>query len=79
MSSVDSGRYRYRPVLFFVLTYLFTWGFWIPAAFVISEFFFASFRLPKRSAKAAGTPHRQARAILQLYMSIQAAMIAVEI
>ena len=34
MSSVDSGKYRYRPVLFFVLTYLFTWGFWIPAAFV---------------------------------------------
>ena len=26
--------YRYRPVLFFVLTYLFTWIFWIPAAFV---------------------------------------------
>ena len=34
MSSVDSGKYRYRPVLFIVLTYLFTWGFWIPAAFV---------------------------------------------
>ena len=34
MSSNDLGRYRYRPVLFFVLTYLFTWGFWIPAAFV---------------------------------------------
>ena len=34
MSSVDSGKYRYRPVLFFVLTYLFTWVFWVPAAFV---------------------------------------------
>ena len=26
--------YRYRPVLFFVLTYLFTWIFWVPAIFV---------------------------------------------
>ncbi|MCR5622070.1 MAG: CPBP family intramembrane metalloprotease [Treponema sp.] len=26
--------YRYRPVLFFVLAYLFTWMFWIPAIFV---------------------------------------------
>ena len=26
--------YRYRPVLFFVLAYLFTWIFWIPAIFV---------------------------------------------
>ncbi len=26
--------YKYRPVLFFVLTYLFTWIFWIPATFV---------------------------------------------
>ena len=26
--------YRYRPVLFFVLTYLFTWIFWAPAIFV---------------------------------------------
>ena len=34
MSSNDLGKYRYRPVLFFVLTYLFTWMFWIPAAFV---------------------------------------------
>ena len=34
MSSKDLGKYRYRPVLFFVLTYLFTWMFWIPAAFV---------------------------------------------
>ena len=29
-----NGSYRYRPVLFFVLTYFFTWIFWIPAAFV---------------------------------------------
>ncbi|MBQ9827844.1 MAG: CPBP family intramembrane metalloprotease [Lachnospiraceae bacterium] len=27
-------KYRYRPVLFFVLTYLFTWAFWIPAVFL---------------------------------------------
>ena len=27
-------QYTYRPVLFFVLTYLFTWVFWIPAVFV---------------------------------------------
>ena len=26
--------YRYRPVLFFILTYLFTWIFWVPAIFV---------------------------------------------
>ena len=30
----NSGNYRYRPVLFFVLAYLFTWIFWIPATFV---------------------------------------------
>lgn len=27
-------KYRYRPVLFFLLAYLFTWGFWVPAIFV---------------------------------------------
>ena len=27
-------KYKYRPVLFFVLAYLFTWLFWIPAIFV---------------------------------------------
>ena len=27
-------RYRYRPVLFFALAYLFTWIFWIPAIFI---------------------------------------------
>ena len=26
--------YRYRPVLFFVMAYIFTWIFWIPAIFV---------------------------------------------
>ena len=30
----NSVPYQYRPVLFFLLTYLFTWIFWIPAAFV---------------------------------------------
>ena len=30
----NSASYRYRPVLFFTLTYLFTWIFWIPAIFV---------------------------------------------
>ena len=33
----STQKYRYRPVLFFVLTYLFTWIFWIPAAFVPEE------------------------------------------
>ena len=27
-------KYKYRPALFFVLAYLFTWMFWIPAIFV---------------------------------------------
>ena len=27
-------KHKYRPVLFFVLAYLFTWMFWIPAVFV---------------------------------------------
>ncbi len=31
--SVNASPYRYRPVLFFVLTYFFTWIFWIPAIF----------------------------------------------
>ena len=34
---IQNGKYRYRPVLFFALTYLFTWIFWIPAAFVPEE------------------------------------------
>ncbi len=29
-----SQTYRYRPVLFFALAYLFTWIFWIPAIFI---------------------------------------------
>lgn len=35
--TIQNGKYRYRPVLFFALTYLFTWIFWIPAAFVPGE------------------------------------------
>ena len=31
---MQQAGYRYRPVLFFTLTYLFTWIFWVPAAFV---------------------------------------------
>ncbi|MBO6090146.1 MAG: CPBP family intramembrane metalloprotease [Lachnospiraceae bacterium] len=30
----DNKDYKYRPVLFFALAYLFTWIFWIPAIFV---------------------------------------------
>ena len=30
-------NYKYRPVLFFVLAYFFTWVFWIPAIFVTGE------------------------------------------
>ena len=33
----SSSTYRYRPVLFFILTYFFTWIFWIPAIFVCEE------------------------------------------
>lgn len=29
----STEKYRYRPVLFFALAYLFTWIFWIPAIF----------------------------------------------
>ena len=36
-NQTETGSYRYRPVLFFALTYLFTWAFWIPAAFVPEE------------------------------------------
>ena len=31
---IQSKPYRYRPVLFFALAFLFTWIFWIPAVFV---------------------------------------------
>ena len=33
MSKTNDGKHKYRPVLFFTLAYLFTWIFWIPAAF----------------------------------------------
>ena len=31
------SSYRYRPVLFFAMAYLFTWIFWVPAIFVPQE------------------------------------------
>ena len=34
METIQTKAYRYRPVLFFALAYLFTWIFWIPAIFV---------------------------------------------
>ena len=34
MNEGTPNSYRYRPVLFFVLAYLFTWIFWVPAIFV---------------------------------------------
>ena len=37
MNPNEKRPYQYRPVLFFVLTYLFTWIFWIPAAFMPEE------------------------------------------
>ena len=33
MSDENTMQYRYRPVLFFVTAYFFTWIFWIPAIF----------------------------------------------
>lgn len=33
-----TAPYTYRPVLFFVLAYLFTWAFWVPAGFVAENF-----------------------------------------
>ena len=36
--SMETGKpYRYRPVLFFAMAYLFTWIFWVPAIFVQQE------------------------------------------
>ena len=36
--SMETGKpYRYRPVLFFAMAYLFTWIFWVPAIFVPQE------------------------------------------
>ena len=34
MNANASPAYHYRPVLFFLLAYLFTWVFWIPAVFI---------------------------------------------
>ena len=34
MNTTSENKYRYRPVLFFALAYLFTWIFWIPAIFL---------------------------------------------
>ena len=34
MSNNDGSNYRYKPVLFFILAYVFTWIFWIPAIFL---------------------------------------------
>jgi len=31
---MQHAAYRYRPVLFFTLAYLFTWIFWVPAIFI---------------------------------------------
>ena len=33
MSDENTMQYRYRPVLFFVTAYFFTWIFWVPAIF----------------------------------------------
>ncbi len=30
----NTGNYKYKPVLFFVLAYVFTWIFWIPAIYL---------------------------------------------
>ena len=34
MSAKHASPYKYKPVKFFVLAYLFTWIFWIPAIFL---------------------------------------------
>ncbi len=33
----DRDEYRYRPILFFICAYFFTWIFWIPAIFINSD------------------------------------------
>ena len=33
----DKDEYRYRPILFFICAYFFTWIFWIPAIFINSD------------------------------------------
>lgn len=35
--SKTNETYKYRPVLFFALAYLFTWIFWVPAIFVSED------------------------------------------
>ena len=37
LNSENVSSYRYRPVLFFAMAYLFTWIFWVPAVFVPQE------------------------------------------
>lgn len=37
MNNETGQSYRYRPVLFFFLAYLFTWIFWIPAIFTSED------------------------------------------
>ncbi|MBO4898796.1 MAG: CPBP family intramembrane metalloprotease [Lachnospiraceae bacterium] len=34
MSEQNTNGYRYRPILFFAVTYFFTWMFWIPAIYL---------------------------------------------
>ena len=34
MSERTANTYKYRPVLFFVMAYVFTWVFWIPSIFL---------------------------------------------
>ena len=37
LNTENVSSYRYRPVLFFAMAYLFTWIFWVPAIFVPQE------------------------------------------
>lgn len=34
MNTANNEKYKYRPVLFFLMAYIFTWIFWVPAIFV---------------------------------------------
>lgn len=34
MNEQNTNGYRYRPILFFAVTYIFTWMFWIPAIYL---------------------------------------------
>ena len=36
-NAIKTDGYRYRPVLFFVMAYFFTWVFWIPAIFISED------------------------------------------